>query len=265
VKIPPPDSNAVAKTLKLAHELRDSIVVYHKSFSKLAKRWSEGPSAAQGGHLGLISTKDLVPSYSAAAAALKPGQISKVVKSPFGYHIIRLNKRVGDKLDTSHILLKVSKNKKDDQKAIDFLNKIRDSVLVDHKSFANMARKYSDDAATAPQGGVLQDPQTGQRDIALKDLNPALYRIVLLLNKNGQISKPKPFTTSGNNSKKAYRIVRLKKRIPEHKANLDQDYDMIKRIALQQKRARIMRNWLKGLKNDIYVKYMIPVPKNLQS
>lgn len=265
VRIPKPDSAARAATIKLARELRDSIVVYHKSFSKLAKRWSQGPSAANGGHLGLISIKDLVPSYSAAAAALKPGQISKVVKSPFGYHIIRLNRRVGDKIDTDHILLKVKKTKKDDERAISFLNNLRDSVSVHHKSFTKLARKYSDDASTAPNGGILQDPQTGSQFIPLKDMNPALYRIVLLLNKNGQISKPKPFTTNGPNSQKAYRIVKLIKRIPAHKANLKQDYDMIKKIALQQKKARVMKKWMQNLKKQMYIKYMIPVPKSLQS
>jgi len=265
VKIPPPDSNAEASTLKLAKELRDSIVVYHKNFSELAKRWSQGPSAKNGGHLGLISINDLVPSYSAAAAALKPGEISKVVKSPFGYHIIRLNKRVGDKIDTDHILLKVNENKRDDQKAINFLNKLRDSVLVDHKNFAELARKYSDDEATAPRGGLLENPQTGARLIPIKQLDPALYRIVLLLDKEGQISKPKPFTTSGPNNQKAYRIVQLKKRIEEHQANLKQDFELIKNIALRQKQARIMQKWLKNLRNEIYVEYKIPVPDDLQS
>lgn len=265
VKIAPPDANADSAAYHLAEELRDSIVVDHKSIEELAKRWSDGPSGQYGGHIPLMSTKQLVPSYAAAAAALQPGQISQVVKSPFGYHVIRLNKRVGDKIDTNQILIKIKSGKTDDKKAIHFLDQIRDSVLKFHKSFADMARKYSDDKATAPIGGVLENPQTGNAMIPLKQLDPALYRIVILLNKPDDISEPKSYTTSGNNPKKAYRIVQLQKKVQEHKANLNQDYQMIKNFALQAKQQRVMSKWMKGLRDEVYVEYKIPVPEQFSS
>lgn len=262
VKIPPPDKDAEEAARKLAKELRDSIVVYHKSFSTMAERWSQGPSASRGGRIGLVSVKDLVPEYAAAAAALQPGQISHVVRSSFGYHIIRLNKRVGDKIDTDQILIKVDKDRRDDKQAITFLNQIRDSVLKYHKSFADMARKYSDDQATAPTGGILANPQTQNQYLELTNLQPSLYRIVLLLDKKGEISEPKPYTIQNPEQEKAYRIVQLKDRVKEHKANLQQDYDLIKNYALQQKQEKEMSKWMQNLRNQIYVEYLIPVPKN---
>lgn len=266
VRIPPPKADADSAAYHLAKELRDSIVVYGKSMEALAKRWSDDKnSAANGGHIGMVSINDLVPSYSAAAAALKPGEISHVVKSPFGYHIIRLNKRVGDKIDTNHILIAISDNKRDNKKAIDFLDQIRDSVLNKGKSFAEMARKYSQDDATAPNGGLLTNPQNGDNLIPLDKLDPALYRIVLLLDKPGDISEPKPYTTSGNNSKKAYRIVMLQKHVDEHKANLKQDYDLIKKAALRKKQSDAMHNWLMNLRAQVYVHYRIPVPAKFRT
>jgi len=262
IRIPPPDSNAVQNAYRLAEELRDSIIVYHKNFEELAKRWSQGPSATSGGHIGLINVKDLVPEYAAAAAALKPGEISQVVRSPFGFHIIRLNKRVGDKIDTNHILIKVDESKRDDAKAIRFLKNLRDSVLVYHKLFADMARKYSQDQATAPAGGQLIDPQTGNYFIPLTGLDPALYRVVIMLNKAGEISPPKPYTINNPGPVKAYRIVRLNNHLDEHRANLAQDYDLIKSYALQNKKLRIMRQWLQQLRKQIFVEYLVPVPRN---
>ncbi len=264
VKIPPPDKDAEKAAYNLASELRDSIVVYHKDFEALAKRWSQGPSASYGGHIGLISVKDLVPEYAAAAAALQPGQISHVVKSSFGYHVIRLNKRVGDKIDTDQILIKIDKDRRDDQKAVKFLDQIRDSVLKYHKSFADMARKYSDDEATAPSGGELLNPQTGDQYLDLTKLDPSLYRIVLLLDKKGEISQPKPYTIQNPQQEKAYRIVQLKDRVKEHQANLQQDFELIKNYAMQQKKMKIMAKWMQGLRNQVYVEYMIPVPKSDQ-
>lgn len=264
VRIPPPKANADSAAYHLAEELRDSIVVYGKSMEALAKRWSDDKnSAANGGHIGMVSIKDLVPSYSAAASALKPGQISQVVKSPFGYHIIRLNKRVGDKIDTNHILIAISDTNRDNKKAIDFLNAIRDSVLNQGKSFADMARKYSQDDATAPNGGLLTNPQNGDNLIPLDQLDPSLYRIVLLLDKPGDISEPKPYTT--NDKKNAYRIVMLEKHIDEHKANLKQDYDLIKNAALHKKQSDTMHNWLMTLRSQVYVHFRIPMPAKFRT
>ncbi|MDR8391581.1 peptidylprolyl isomerase [Aliifodinibius sp. S!AR15-10] len=263
VKIPPPLEDAEKEARQLAEQLRDSVINHGKSIEELARRHSDGPSAGDGGELGMIPIGDFVPEYSAAASALQPGEISEVVKTSFGYHVIRLNKRVGDEIDTNHILISVDQESYDTQVAIDALNAIRDSVLTNPDiTFAEMARKHSEDPQTAPQGGRLMDPQTGNRLIPLSRLDPAMYRIVLLLEEEGQISEPKQFNTgSGNNAQTAYRIVRLDRRVPEHRANLEQDYEQIKNIALQQKQYRFMRNWIDNLREEVYIEYKIPVPE----
>lgn len=261
VKIPPARGDAKERAYEFAEQLRDSIVVHGKSIEELARRHSADRGSAQnGGLLPLMSLDELVPEYSAAASALQPGGISNVVETQFGFHVIQLNRRVGDRIETNHILISVDENQLDEEYAINKLNALRDSILTNPDvTFSEVARKESEDPNTANYGGKVFDPQTGERLIALNRLDPSMYRIVLLMDEEGAISEPKSFTLQSQN-KKAYRIVRLDRQIPEHVANLDQDYERIKSIALQQKQFRIMQNWLKELRNDIYIDYKIDVP-----
>ncbi|MFD2532273.1 peptidylprolyl isomerase [Gracilimonas halophila] len=261
VKIPPARGNAKELAYEFAKQLRDSIVVHGKSIEELARRHSADRGSAQdGGLLPLMSLDELVPEYSAAASALQPGGISNVVETQFGFHVIQLNRRVGDRIETNHILISVDENQLDEDYAINELNTLRDSILTNPEvTFSEVARKESEDPNTANYGGKVFDPQTGERLIALNRLDPSMYRIVLMMDEEGAISEPKSFTLQSQN-KKAYRIVRLDRQIPEHVANLDQDYERIKSIALQQKQFRIMQNWLKELRNDIYIDYKIDVP-----
>ncbi len=265
VATPPPLENARKEALSLAQTLRDSVLNHGKSIEEMARTYSDGPSSSNGGHLGMIAINDLVPEYSAAASALQPGEISKVVETSFGFHVIRLNKRQGDQIDTHHILIGIDEESYDKQAAINKLKQLKDSVLTHEEiTFAEMARKHSDDQNTAPQGGRILNPQSNERLIPLSQLDPALYRIVLLLDEVGDISEPKEFNIgSGNNSKKAYRIVRLDQRIPEHIANMEQDYNRIKQFALQEKQFRVMREWIGELRSDVYIEYKIPVPDEL--
>ena len=267
VSVPPPLQNARSEAQKLAKQLRDSVLNHGKTIEELAKKYSDGPSSSSGGKLPMMSMDDFVAEYSAAASALEPGEISQVVETSFGFHVIRLNKRQGDQIDTNHILIRVDDQSYDDQAAKDELMQIRDSVMTnDEITFAQMARRHSDDPNTAPQGGRVLNPQTGQRLIALEQLDPALYRIVLLLDEVGDISEPKSFTMGEeNNSQRAFRIVRLDRRIAEHRANLKQDYSRIKQVALQEKQAKYMNNLLSDLREDMYVEYKITIPERYKN
>lgn len=261
VIVPPPKDNAEESALGFARSLRDSIVTHGKSIEELARRHSDGPSGKNGGLIPLTPLDQFVSEYSAAASALNPGGISKVVKTQFGYHIIRLNKRVGDQIETNQILIRVNDSELDDEYAVERLNAIRDSLLANPDAdFARTAKKLSEDPNTANAGGKIFDPQTGERLIPLNRLDPAMYRVVLLMDEEGQISEPKPFDAPNTSSGKAFRIVRLDKQIPEHTASMEQDYERIKRIALQQKQQEEMQEWVESLRDKFYIEYKIPVP-----
>lgn len=261
VSIPQPKSDAVNRALQLATAVRDSIVNHGKDFEEMARKYGEDNTAARGGLLPLMPLNDLVAEYSAAASALQPGEVSQVVKTAFGYHVIRLNRRVADQIETNHILIRVREDELDDQFSIDFLTAVRDSIVSEQATFAEMARRHSDDKLTSPSGGRLINPQTGQRRLMVEELDPALYRTVLLLENEGDISEPRSFSTGQPGAEqKAYRIVRLIERIPEHKANLEQDFDLIRSSALQQKQMLEMGKWLREIRKEVYVEYKINSP-----
>jgi peptidyl-prolyl cis-trans isomerase SurA len=259
VSIPPPLAEARNMAYNKAVALRDSIINHGASIEELARKYSDGPSGPDGGLLPMMPMSDLVAEFSAAAAALEPGGISEVVETEFGFHIIRLNRRVGDRIETNHILIQVSSEQLDEEFSVNLLEALRDSVLNHGANFSALARRHSDDKMTAPAGGRLINPQTGERRIIMSQLDPALYRLVLLLDEPGEISPPRSFSIDENN-KRAFRIVTLLNRIPEHKANLDQDYDLIERIALNQKQTRELASWLSRLREEIYVEYKITNP-----
>lgn len=266
VKLPPTLADAETQAEQLAKQLRDSVLNHGKTIEEMAKKHSDGPSANDGGKLPLMSIDDLVAEYSAAASALEPGEISNVVETSFGYHVIRLNKRQGDQIDTNHILISVDEESYDDQAAKNELKQIKDSVQTNEDiTFAEMARKHSDDPNTRPEGGRILNPESGERLIALEELEPALYRIVLLLDEEGEISEPKQFTLGEEDSQRAFRIVRLDNRVPEHVANLEQDYSRIKESALQQKQQREFNKLLEELRKEMYVEYKISVPEQYQN
>lgn len=261
VALPEPQEDARKEARAFAEQLRDSLVNHNKSLEELARRHSDGPSAEDGGALGMISVDDLVGEYSAAAAALDEGEISEVVETSFGFHVIRLNERSGDRIDTNHILVEVDDANYDDQAARNKLTALRDSVLNHDKDFDDLAREYSEDPNTAPRGGRILDPETGDRYLEFDNLNSSLYRIVLLLDEEGDISEPRRFNIGEeDNERRAFRIVRLDEHIEEHRANLEQDYDEIRNFALQQKQYREIQKWISELKQDFYIDYKIPVP-----
>ncbi len=264
VILPPAKQDARESARALAEALRDSAVNHGKSIEELAMRHSDGPSGPRGGLLPMMALSDLVSEYSAAASALQPGQISNVVETEFGFHVIQLIQRVGDQIETRHILISVDASELDDQYAIDRLNGIKDSLETNaNLSFSAFAQRVSEDPSTKSSGGKIIDPQTGERLIPLNRLDPSLYRVVLVMDEVGKISDPRPFNPNNANAGKAYRIVRLDRQIPEHVANFEQDYDRIKAIALQQKQYREYGEWIEELKSEFYIEYRIPMP-NMQ-
>jgi peptidyl-prolyl cis-trans isomerase SurA len=260
VAIPPPLEDARSQAFQKAEALRDSVLNHGKSFEEMARRYSEDQSAQRGGSLPMLPINDLVATYSAAATALEEGEISEVVRTEFGYHVIRLDDRQGDQIATSHILVQIDEEQVDEQVAIDKLTAIRDSVHNHDKQFAEMARRYSEDEETKSFGGRIINRQTGERLIPISQLEPALYRIVLLLEEEGQISEPRSYNPPRQNVSRAFRIVRLDRHIPEHIASLEQDYDRIRDIALQQKQMNEFRSWLENLREEFYIEFKIPMP-----
>lgn len=212
-------------------------------FSTMAKKYSEDPgSAKDGGDLGFVKRGVFYPEFEAAAYALQPGEISGIVESPVGFHIIQLLEKRGESIHARHILIKIKADENADVRTIDFLTAVRDSIVKGDSSFAYYAKKYSEDEDTAPFGGELGTFYLNQLDKSVLDVISGL--------KVGEISFPKRYQYSGN--KYGYHIVYLEERIPQHAPDLSKDYDDIKKLADEYKRQQKYQKWVDDLKSKIY-------------
>jgi peptidyl-prolyl cis-trans isomerase SurA len=263
VLIPEVSQDARQSAFDRAKMVRERIMA-GESFEEMAQEYSDGPSAPRGGLIPMLPLSDLVSEYAAAASALQPGEISEVVETSFGFHVIRLNKKEGNRIETNNILISVDQATIDEQSTIDSLMTIRQNVMDGTYGFSDAARAFSDDEESSNTGGRLYNPQSGDRFYVLQTLDPSTYRTVLLLDNEGDISEPKPIVLPDANETQAYRIVRLDERIEEHTANLEQDYQRIEQIALQQKQTEELTIWLSEIRDNVYIEY-IGVPEALSS
>lgn len=230
------------KYRKLAESILDSIK-QGADFAELAKKYSDDPgSASQGGDLGFVRRGVFYPEFEAAAFALNEGEISNVVESPVGFHIIQLLEKRGETIHTRHILIKIKPDDNTDLNIIEFLTSIRDSIINGKGTFSVFAKKYSDDKETAQFGGLLGDLYVNQLDKNLIDIISQL--------KEGEISFPKRINYS--NDEYGYHIVYLEKRIPQHQPDINLDYDELKNLADEYKKQKLYNEWIQELKSKIY-------------
>ncbi len=230
-----------------AEAILDSIK-HGADFAEMAKKYSEDPgSAAEGGDLGWVGKGVFYPEFEAAAFALKPGEISGVVESPVGFHIIQMIERRGDKIHVRHILIKIQKGDQADLNTIEKLTAIRDSIVKGDSTFAYYAKKYSEDKESSVFGGDLGT-------FYMNQLDPAMREIVTKL-KVGEISFPKRIDYGSGNY--GYHIVLLEKRVPQHQANLNEDYEQIKKLADNFKKQKEYNKWIDQLKKNIYWKVLL--------
>lgn len=225
-------------------DIRKKIVDEGKSFETMAGIYSEDPGSRDNGgrYDGVTRNGPWVQEFVAAVFKLQNGEISPIVKTKFGYHIIQMVNRRGDEADIRHILIKPEITNTDFQKSLARLDSIR-TLLVDGKmTFPEAVGKFSTDEAAKRTGGMIVDPSTGSSELDISKLDPAM---VLLLDslKNGSYSAPHVFMNDQH--EKSARIVYLKSRTAPHKANLKEDYGKIQEVALAEKKRNKLQNWVK--------------------
>ncbi len=230
------------KARDFAQNLLDSIK-NGADFGELAKKYSEDPGTAQnGGELGVVKRGRLVPQYEAAAFAMREGQVSELVESMFGFHIIQLLEKKGESINTRHILIKIKSDEDADLRTIEFLSDLRDSIRQNKGSFADFATKYSDDKQTSKFGGKLGTFEKSQLDKNLFDTVTKL--------REGEISYPKRIELGQGIY--GYHIIRLNQKVAEHEASLEKDYEEIKQLAEYHKQEKLYAQWMEELKDKIY-------------
>jgi peptidyl-prolyl cis-trans isomerase SurA len=242
--VPKPSEKARDQAYSLAKALLDSLK-NGADFADLAKKYSQDPgSASSGGDLGWAKRGQFVPEFEHAVFDLKPGEISNIVETQFGFHIIQLLDRRGDQVHVRHILIQIPHLQSDDDSVIVFLDSLRSRAIAG-ESFAKLAREYSQDQDTKDLGGDLGT-------LAVDQLEPSFLATVKNL-KVGEISMPEKMTYGKSYG---YHIVYLRNRIPPHKVSLTEDYNRLSNMALSMKQNEAYLKWINQLKSQIYLKIM---------
>lgn len=237
------------KYLERAEDIRKQLLS-GVAFCTLASKYSEDPgSAKQCGELGFFKKGDLVKPYETAALRLTPGQISEVVESEFGFHIIQLVERRGNEYNTRHILIKPSSSYKDLANAEQFLDSLRLAILRDSISFSKAAKEHSVDKTTKNNGGMLLDESGGSR-VPMEKLEPGVFFVIDSV-KVGNISRPVRYRTEDN--KDAVRIIFYKSKTPAHQANLKDDYPKIYQATLDEEKNKAINKWFDKTKGEVYI------------
>lgn len=230
--------STIARLSEIKKQIQEGV-----DFGDMAKKFSEGPSGPQGGDLGFISRGQMVTEFEAAAFRLRnPGDISGIVKTKFGYHIVQLLERRGEKIHVRHILLRPKISYTQLQEAQSKLDSIRTLIMEDDSlTFQKAVEKFSDDEATKKSGGLIVNEQVGSSVIDMNQLDPNDFFAIEELEEGG-ISSPVKYQTKEGDE--AYRILYVYSRTKPHLANLKDDYNKIQKIVKNNKQNETLMNWL---------------------
>lgn len=227
-------------------------IINGENFSTLAILYSEDEgSAKNGGELGFLGRGELVTEFSVVAFKLKNQAVSEIVETEFGFHIMQLIDRRGQKVNVRHILVKVKIGDEQVQKAKNLADSVHALLTTDTLTFEQLAERYSDDKQTNKNGGLAVNPNAGNSVFLIDQVNPQIYYSIEKMSV-GEISLPVP--AQGQDGKKGYRIIKLITKTDPHKANLDQDYDKIQNAALVSKQNENTSKWINNKISQTYIK-----------
>ncbi len=223
-----------------------------ESFATLAVVYSEDPgSAVKGGDIGWMAKNELEPEYAKVAFTLKKGQVSKIVESAFGFHIIQCLDRTEDRVHTRHILLRPNIDPNEKKYVISKLDSLNRLVRLDSIKFDVAAMRWSEDVDTKVNGGQAVNPYKGGTFWGMDEFRPNELNIINSL-KVGEISEP--YESMDSKGKTAYKVIWLKKRTNPHLGNLKDDYNLFKAKAAQVKQNKLVDEWVEEKIKTTYIK-----------
>lgn len=262
VKRPPVSIDEKLEVKDRLYQIRKRILSGESSFSTMAILYSEDPgSARKGGELGLTGKGEWAPAFETAAFNLREGEISEVIETEFGFHIIQLIERRDDMVNCRHILLTAKVPVEALEKAKNELDSVATLIHSGEMTFDEACKKFSDDD-TKNNGGYILNPATAGNRISVTDLQEleqypqyAEFKnlaFVISRLEEGEFSDPVPMYTK--ESQDAYRIVMVKKKVVAHRANLTDDYNLIQSWALEQKKQQAREKWIREKANKAYIR-----------
>ena len=226
-----------------------------KSFETQARIHSMDPGSASDGGKIEASRGMMVPQFEAALFSLAPGEVSDVFETSYGYHIVKLVSRKGDDYVCRHILISPEFSAGELAKAAALMDSCYAKLNTKKITWEEAVIRYSNDESTMQNKGIITNPITGEQTWDMEDLNQVDQQIFLLTDAldKGDISQPNLYMNIFDH-KQGIRIVRLMNRTEPHRANLKQDYALIKRAAENDKKQKTINNWIKGKINNAYIR-----------
>lgn len=237
--VPKPSKSHKKETRKKLLQIKKDVLNDIITFADAAKEYSQDPgSADQGGNFGFVPKGTFVKEFEKAAFALEKGEMSDIVETEFGLHIIKLIEKRGENINVSHILLKVEAGEKDNKSAINMLSTIRDSI-INSENFSQFALKHSDDTDVKNTEGHLGEFPINTLQIeSFKDITKNLSE--------GEISEP-------FQSQYGYHILKLNSRKCSENIKLNTHYNVLENIVINQKKQTAWNKWLDDLYSKFYV------------
>ena len=253
------------KARVLIEDLRERIVEQGEDFAELAKKISDDPSSgAQGGDLGFQKRGTFVPEFEAMAYKLEANQISPVIETDFGFHIIQLLERRGNLIHCRHILIKPEITEDDMDAAKDKLDTVRQLIMDKKLTFTEAVKKHGDkNQQSYNNDGRVANPRTGNSYFEVADLETSIFFAIDGV-QEGDVAEA--FRFKGPDGTDQFRIVQLVSRSKPHKADLKLDYGKIQLAALEQKKGEYTEKWVLEKLNSTYlgVSDMFSICPNLQ-
>jgi len=222
-------------------------------FSVLSRLYSEDTeSAKRGGELGFMGRGQLVPEFAQVAFNLTDTKkVSRIVQTEFGFHIIQLIEKRGDRINCRHILLKPKVSIEEKEKAIHALDSISNLIREDKLTFEHAVMNFSQDKNTAMNAGLMLNEKTGTSKFEYQDLPPEVAKAVYEMHV-GEVSKPFSMISKTSN-KDVVAIVKVKSKVENHKANLSDDYQMLKTFYEGKKKQEFLTKWIIKKQKETYI------------
>ena len=222
-----------------------------ENFATLAVLYSEDPgSARNGGEMDYVGRAMLDPAFATEAFNLKVGAVSKVVKSEYGYHIIQLIDKRGEKIKCRHILIRPKIDPKELEKSKSRIDSIALYIQKKSMSWEQAAYLYSSDKSTRNNGGLVTSQKSGSSKFQIEELDPDVSKLITGL-KVGEMSAP--FLGMDDKQRQVYKIIKLLSRTNAHPANLQEDYQHMSEVFLDKKKENTYRDWIAKQQAKTYI------------